>query len=71
MLHVKEFKLADWKPGMEPVFTEMGRGSIDYKSIFAAAKKARIEHIFVEQEAFPDMPAMQALKVDADWMRSV
>jgi sugar phosphate isomerase/epimerase len=71
MLHVKEFKLAGWKPGMEPVFTEMGRGSIDYKSIFAAAKKARIEHIFVEQEAFPDMPAMQALKVDADWMRSV
>jgi sugar phosphate isomerase/epimerase len=71
MLHVKEFKLAGWKPGMEPVFTEMGRGSIDYKSIFAAAKKARIEHIFVEQEAFPDMPAMQALKVDADRMRSV
>jgi sugar phosphate isomerase/epimerase len=56
---------------MEPVFTEMGRGSIDYKSIFAAAKKARIEHIFVEQEAFPDLPAMQALKVDADWMRSI
>jgi sugar phosphate isomerase/epimerase len=71
MLHVKEFKLEGWKPGMEPVSAEMGRGSIDYKSIFAAAKKARIEHIFVEQEAFPDMPAMQALKVDADWMRSV
>jgi sugar phosphate isomerase/epimerase len=70
MLHVKEFKLAGWKPGMEPVSTEMGHGSIDYKPIFAAAKKAPIRHIFVEQEAFPDMPAMQALKVDADWMRS-
>ena len=71
MLHVKEFKLEGWKPGTEPVSTEMARGSIDYRSIFAAAKKARIEHIFVEQEAFPDMPAMQALRADADWMKSV
>ena len=70
MLHVKEFKLEGWKPGMEPVSTEMGRGSIDYSSIFAAAKKARIEHVFVEQEAFPDMPGMQAMRVDADWMKS-
>jgi sugar phosphate isomerase/epimerase len=68
MLHAKEFKLEDWKPGMPPVSTEMGRGSIDYRSIFAAAKKARIRHVFVEQEAFPDMPAMDALKMDAEWM---
>jgi len=54
--------------GDGPVSTEMGRGSIDYASIFAAAKKARIRHIFVEQEAFPDMPAMDALKTDADWL---
>jgi sugar phosphate isomerase/epimerase len=71
MLHIKEFKLEGWKPGEVPVSTEMGRGSIDYASIFAAAKKARIRHIFVEQEAFPDMPAMEALKTDADWLRSV
>lgn len=71
MLHIKEFRLEGWNPGMEPVSTELGRGSIDYSSIFAAAKQAHIEHIFVEQEAFPDMPALQALKVDADWMRSV
>jgi sugar phosphate isomerase/epimerase len=71
MLHIKEFKLEGWKPGEEPVSTEMGRGSIDYASIFAAAKKAPIRHIFVEQEAFPDMPAMEALKTDAEWLRSV
>ena len=70
MLHVKEFKLEGWKPGMEPVSTEMGRGSIDYASIFAAAKKARIRHIFVEQEAFPDMPGMEALKTDAEWLKA-
>lgn len=71
MLHIKEFNLNGWKPGTVPVSTEMGRGSIDYGPIFAAAKKAPIRHIFVEQEAFPDMPAMQALKVDIDWLRSV
>lgn len=69
MLHVKEFRLEGWKPGTEPVSTEMGRGSIDYESIFAAAKQARIRHIFVEQEAFPDLPGMEALKADADWMK--
>jgi sugar phosphate isomerase/epimerase len=71
MLHIKEFRMEGWKPGDEPVSTEMGRGSIDYASIFAAAKKAPIRHIFVEQEAFPDMPAMDALKADAEWLRSV
>jgi sugar phosphate isomerase/epimerase len=67
---VKEFKLEGWKRGDEPVSTEMNQGSIDYKSIFAAAKQANIQHIYIEQEAFPDMPAMQALKVDADWMKA-
>jgi sugar phosphate isomerase/epimerase len=70
MLHVKEFNLKGWKPGTEPVSTEMGRGSIDYKAVFAAAKNAPIRHIFVEQEAFPDMPAMEALKTDAAWMKA-
>lgn len=69
-LHVKQFKLEGWKPGEEPVSTEMNQGSLDYKSIFAAAKHASIRHIYVEQEAFPDMPAMQALKVDADWLKA-
>lgn len=69
-LHVKQFKLENWKPGNEPISTEMNQGSLDYKSIFAAAKQASIRHIYVEQEAFPDMPAMQALKTDADWLKA-
>jgi sugar phosphate isomerase/epimerase len=70
MLHVKEFNLRGWKPGEDPVSTEMGRGSINYKAVFEAASHCPIQHIFVEQEAFPDMPAMQALKVDADWLKA-
>ncbi len=71
MLHVKEFKMSGWTPGLEPPpSTEMGRGSIDYGPIFKAAKKARIKHAFVEQEEF-DMPPMEALKIDADYMRAL
>jgi hypothetical protein len=47
----------------------MGRGTIDYRPIFEAAKKTPIEHAFVEQEEF-DMPPMEALKIDADYMRA-
>ena len=71
MLHVKDFKLAGFTPGSAPPpSTELGRGNIDYRPIFEAAKKASIEHAFVEQEEF-DMPAMEALKVDADYMHAL
>lgn len=70
MLHAKQFKLQGWKPGTEPVATEMGSGSIDYKSIFAAAKHTSVRHIFIEQEGYPDMPEMQALKADADFLKA-
>lgn len=68
-LHVKQFKLENWKPGEEVISTEMNQGSLDYTSIFAAAKKSSVQHIYVEQEAFPDMEAFAALKVDAEWLK--
>jgi len=57
-------------PADHPPSTEMGHGNIDYRPIFGAAEKAHIEHAFVEQEEF-DMPQMQALKIDADYMRAI
>ena len=71
MLHVKDFKMGHGvAPLPQPPSTEMGHGVIDYHPIFEAAKKARIEHIFIEQEEF-DMPMMEALKIDADYMRAL
>jgi len=72
MLHVKDFKIsgAAPPPSEPPPSTELGRGTIDYRPIFEAAKKANIEHAFVEQEEF-DMPAMEALKIDADYMHAL
>ena len=71
MLHVKDFKLTSAStPSNPPPSTELGHGTIDYHPIFEAAKKANIKHIFVEQEQF-DMPMMEALKIDADYMRAL
>lgn len=68
MLHVKDFKITtSTTASAPPPSTEMGHGTIDYHPIFEAAKKAHIEHAFVEQEEF-DMPPMEALKIDADYM---
>ena len=73
MLHVKDFH---FEPNAgsgkrEAKVTELGRGTIDYKPIFAqAAKNQHIQHAFVEQEAF-DIPWKESLKVDADYMKKL
>jgi sugar phosphate isomerase/epimerase len=72
MLHVKDFKRPDPASGRRAGRpAELGQGYIDYHPIFAAAAKAgHITHCFVEQEGF-DMPPMDSLKVDADYVRSL
>jgi sugar phosphate isomerase/epimerase len=55
MIHVKEFKALS-KPVTSlggpdrPQGVDLGQGFIDYKPIFAAGRKAGIEHAFSEQE---------------------
>jgi sugar phosphate isomerase/epimerase len=69
MLHVKDFDLKKDKEHLQS--TELGRGTIDYRPIFEAAKKAgHITHYFVEQEEF-DMPPLEAIKIDAEYMRNL
>ena len=72
MLHVKDFKLSG-APGSDtapPPSAELGQGSIDYRPIFVAAKRANIKHAFIEQEQY-DMPPMEALKIDAEYMKAL
>ncbi len=61
MLHVKDFK------DKKPPSVVLGTGSIDYTPIFAAAKGAKIQHIFVEQEE-SEGPMIDALAADARYM---
>jgi sugar phosphate isomerase/epimerase len=79
ILHIKDFHkgftprttLMDQGPGA-PVPTELGRGAIDYRKIFAAARKAKIRALYVEQEPpFMEMPALEAIKVDYNYLKNL
>ncbi len=74
MLHVKDFTLPEHPSPdhrEDAKVTELGRGSVDYRPIFAqAGKTQRIAHAFVEQEAF-DMPWKQSLQVDANYLKAL
>ena len=75
MLHLKAFK-----PGPptlvlvgddRPTPTELERGNLDYKAVFAAAK-AHVEQYYVEQEPpFTELTAIQAIKVDYDYLHAL
>ena len=76
MIHVKDF-LGSHGSGKAAGATEMlgaelGRGQIDYRPIFAAAKKAGLRHYFAEQEGpFSRMNQLQAARVDYDYLHSL
>jgi sugar phosphate isomerase/epimerase len=69
MLHVKDFASTKPTPNADaPKPTELGQGAVNIPRILAAAKRyARVEHCFVEQEAF-DVPWVESLKMDAAYM---
>jgi sugar phosphate isomerase/epimerase len=51
---------------------ELGRGAVDYRPIFAAAKSAGLEHYFVEQEGpFSRMSPLEAAQVDYDYLHAI
>ena len=71
LLHVKDFKpkVNPTDKGAPPP-AELGRGTMDYVPIFAAAKAVNIKHFFVEQEGF-DMPPMDALRIDYEYVNAL
>jgi sugar phosphate isomerase/epimerase len=74
MFHVKDFHLPaniSFATHESAKVTELGRGSIDYRPIFAqAAENQKITHAFVEQEEF-DIPWKESLKVDAEYVSNL
>jgi len=77
MLHVKDF-VATKEPSTSlaknerPQGTELGRGHIDYKPILDAAAKAGVRDYYVEQEPpFLEMPALEAVRVDYQYLRAL
>ncbi len=77
MIHVKDFLLTG-KPTTDlmgpdrPKGTELGKGSIDYKPIFAAAALAGVQYYFSEQEPpIVGMTELEAAKINYDYMRAI
>jgi sugar phosphate isomerase/epimerase len=73
MLHIKDFKRGAGRGSVSnpPPAAELGQGTSDYPAIFKAVRPGAIQHLFVEQEAYPDLPWKQALQVDADYMKKL
>jgi sugar phosphate isomerase/epimerase len=76
LLHIKAFQAASPNLNLvgpkEPKPAELGSGKPDYRPIFAAAEKANVEQYYIEQEPpFLDMPALEAVKVDYDYLHGM
>jgi sugar phosphate isomerase/epimerase len=56
---------------LRPKPAELGRGHVDYKPIFAAARKTEVELYYVEQEPPFTTSAMEAIKIDYDYLHSL
>lgn len=76
MIHVKDFLKVNEKTEVSRSATamlgaELGHGVIDYRPIFAAAKKAGLQHYFAEQEGpFSRMNQLQAAQVAYEYLHS-
>lgn len=76
MIHVKDFlpgpkTMTPFGPD-RPMGTELGKGYIDYRPIFAAARQAGIEYYFSEQEPpIVGMTALEAAKVNYEYMHAI
>jgi len=75
ILHIK-----DMKPGLTPTtditqgggdaFTEVGKGVIDWKRIFAAAPDAGVKHYFVEQDKCDGQP-MDCARASYEYLKNM
>lgn len=50
---------------------DLGTGVIDYSSVLKAAKSKGMQYFIVEQEAYPNGTPLEAVKVDAEYMKKV
>jgi sugar phosphate isomerase/epimerase len=74
LIHVKDFLPTGTERG-EPgprLGAELGRGTIDYAPILAAARKSGLEHAFAEQEGpYVRMSQLDAAGVAAEYLRRI
>lgn len=64
MWHVKDMDKADRK-----LNTEIGKGSVDFKSIFAKASLSGVKHIYLEQETNYKPDYIGSIKTSIDYIK--
>lgn len=77
LLHIKDFKRGfptstsdfPYDSGPNP-FAPAGQGRIDWRRIFAHARQAGVQHIFVEQDRCDGSP-FEAIKISFDYLRNL
>jgi sugar phosphate isomerase/epimerase len=73
LLHIKDVK-AGLAPsnrfGPAVPFAEVGRGSVDWKKVFEAAKKAGVKRYYVEQDT-TERPPLEAIKISRDYLHDL
>jgi sugar phosphate isomerase/epimerase len=64
------FHVKDMDNTPRQYFTEVGRGVIDFKRIFAQGKKAGVKHYFVEQDDCPG-PPLESARASFDYLKKL
>jgi sugar phosphate isomerase/epimerase len=72
LLHIKDIKRrVDTGVELKMESTEIGRGIIDWKGIFAAAPRGGVKHYFIEQEPPFERPALEAVRLSYEWLHTL
>jgi sugar phosphate isomerase/epimerase len=64
------FHVKDMDNTPKGFFTEVGRGTINFKEIFAQSKKAGVKYFIVEQDQCPGSP-FDSLKISHDYLKQL
>lgn len=73
LLHVKDVKAGPAPSnrfGPAVPFAEVGRGAIDWRKVFEAARKAGVRRYYVEQDT-TERPPLEAIKISRDYLHDL
>lgn len=71
LLHIKDLKSPGGGEGLAIHTTEVGKGIVDWKRIFAAAKKTEVVGYYVEQEPPYERPPLESAKISYDYLHAL
>jgi sugar phosphate isomerase/epimerase len=74
LLHIKDLKAGN-PPSLEfdarmGLFAEVGKGTIDWKRIFAAAPQGGMKHFFVEQD-YCEVPPLESIRISYEYLHKL